>query len=472
MTHRYDCDCYRTLKGCFAENADDGKAVSHSVLRECRRVSYHVRVQTLCRDCGCRPPPDAGICPACGSARVLRHAELHGLAIAHLDCDAFYAAIEKRDRPELRDVPVIVGGRHRGVVAACCYIARTFGVHSAMPMFQALKACPDAVVVKPDMRKYAAVGREVRATMLALTPLVEPLSIDEAFMDLSGTEALHRASPSETLAGLAHRVEEELSITVSIGLSYNKFLAKIASDLDKPRGFAVIGRAEARAFLAGKPVSLLWGVGEAMEKRLARDGIGAIGDLARLGEAELVRRYGKIGRRLHQCARGEDDRPVDPEREAKSMSSEITLDEDVSDPETLRPILWQLAETVARRMKKAGIAGAGVTLKLKTGEFRIVTRARRLAAATQSADEMYRAAEPLLDREADGRAFRLIGIGAHDLVDAARFVQGDLFGGGAPGEDRIGDALDAVRDRFGDDAIVRGRGFGKTLRRQGPSKLD
>ena len=220
-------------------------------LRACRRVPYHVRVQTLCRDCGRRPPPDAGTCPACGSARVLRHSQLHGLAIAHLDCDAFYAAIEKRDRPELRDVPVIVGGRHRGVVAACCYIARTFGVRSAMPMFQALKACPDAAVVRPDMRKYAAVGREVRAMMLALTPLVEPLSIDEAFMDLSGTEALHRASPAETLAALASRVEETLSITVSIGLSYNKFLAKIASDLDKPRGFAVIGRAAARAFLAG-----------------------------------------------------------------------------------------------------------------------------------------------------------------------------------------------------------------------------
>jgi len=429
-------------------------------------------VQPLCRDCGRRPPPDAGTCPACGSARVLRHAELHDLAIAHLDCDAFYAAIEKRDRPELRDVPVIVGGRHRGVVAACCYIARGYGVHSAMPMFKALKACPDAAVVRPDMRKYAAVGREVRAMMLEFTPLVEPLSIDEAFMDLSGTEALHRASPAETLAGLARRVEERLSIGVSIGLSHNKFLAKIASDLDKPRGFAVIGRAEARAFLAGKPVGLLWGVGEAMEKRLARDGIRLIGELARLGEAELVRRYGKIGRRLHLCARGEDDRPVDPEREAKSMSCEITLDEDISDPEALRPVLWQLTETVARRMKTAGIAAAGVTLKLKTGDFRIVTRARRLAAATQSADEMYRAVEPFLEREADGRAFRLIGIGAHDLVDAARFVQGDLFGGASPGEDRIGDALDAVRDRFGDDAIVRGRGFGKTLRRQGPSKQD
>ena len=233
-----------------------------------------------------------------------------------------------------------------------------------------------------------------------------------------------------------------------------------------------IGRAEARAFLADRPVGLLWGVGEAMGERLARDGITVIGELARLDEAELVGRYGKIGRRLHLCARGEDDRPVDPEREAKSMSSEVTLDEDLSDPDALRPILCQLAETVARRMKKAGIAGDGVTLKLKTGDFRIVTRAHRLTAATQSAEEMFRAADPLLVREVDERAFRLIGIGAHDLVDAARFVQGDLFGGATPNEDRIGDALDAVREKFGDGAIVRGRGFGTRLVRQGPSKLD
>ena len=203
--------------------------------------SYNRAVETLCRDCGSRPPPDVKTCPACGSPHIARHKELHGLTLAHLDCDAFYATIEKRGRPELRDVPVIVGGHHRGVVAACCYVARAQGVHSAMPMFKALKACPDATVIKPDMTKYAAVGREVRAMMENLTPLVEPLSIDEAFMDLAGTEALHRASPAVTLAALARRVKEELSITVSIGLSYNKFLAKIASDLDKPRGgFATI----------------------------------------------------------------------------------------------------------------------------------------------------------------------------------------------------------------------------------------
>ena len=429
-------------------------------------------METLCRECGRRPPPDTETCPACGSTRIARHKELHALAIAHLDCDAFYAAIEKRDRPELRDVPVIVGGRHRGVVAACCYIARTYGVRSAMPMFQALRACPQATVIKPDMKKYAAVGREVRAMMLSLTPLLEPLSIDEAFMDLAGTRALHRASPAETLAALARRVEEALSITVSIGLSYNKFLAKIASDLDKPRGFAVIGRAEARTFLADKPVGLLWGVGRAMRECLARDGIALIGELARIGEAELVARYGKIGRRLSLCARGEDDRGVDPNRDAKSISSEITLDQDVSSPDELRPILWQLAETVARRMKKAGVAGEGVTLKLKTADFRILTRRRRLNSATQSADELFNAAEPLLAGETDGRAFRLIGIGAQGLVAADRVVQGDLFGETGPAVSKVDKVVDAVRERFGDIAIVKGRGFGVELRRQGPSKVE
>ena len=429
-------------------------------------------MQTLCRDCGLRPPPDAEACPACGARRIVRHLELHDLAIAHLDCDAFYAAIEKRDRPELRDVPVIVGGRHRGVVAACCYIARTYGVHSAMPMFQALRACPHATVIKPDMKKYVAVGREVRAMMLSVTPLVEPLSIDEAFMDLSGTRSLHRAGAAEILAALVRRIEQELSITVSIGLSYNKFLAKIASDLDKPRGFSVIGRAEARTFLADKPVGLLWGVGKAMRERLARDGITLIGELAEISEAELVGRYGKIGRRLSMCARGEDDREVDPDREAKSLSSEITLDQDVSDSNDLTPILWQLAETVARRLKKTGVAGEGVTLKLKTADFRIITRRRRLQRATQSAQDLFRAAEPLLARETDGRAFRLIGIGAQELVEANQAVQDDLFGGAGTGESNVEKVVDAVRERFGDAAIVKGRGFAVQLARQGPAKED
>ena len=401
----------------------------------------------------------------------MRHTELHELAFAHLDCDAFYAAVEKRDRPELREVPVIVGGRHRGVVAACCYVARSYGVHSAMPMFQALRKCPEATVVKPDMKKYVAVGRAIRSMMQALTPLVEPLSIDEAFMDLSGTASLHGSSPAQTLAGLARGVEERHDITVSIGLSYNKFLAKIASDLDKPRGFSVIGRAEARSFLADRPVTLLWGVGPAMQRRLAGDGITRIGELARRDESALVNRYGRIGRRLWACARGEDERPVDPGREAKSVSSEITLDTDVADPEQLRPILWKLTETVARRMKKSGILGRGVTLKLKTADFRLLTRSRRLGGPTRSAETMYGVAERLLTREADGRVFRLIGVGAHDLIDAAESPQGELLGDGQA-DSSVDQALDSVREKFGDAAIIKGRGFGVNLKRQGPSKVE
>ncbi len=431
---------------------------------------YDLCVDTLCRDCGGWPVAAEKTCTACGSARILRHVELHRLTVAHVDCDAFYAAIEKRDRPELRDEPVIVGGRHRGVVAACCYVAREYGVHSAMPMYQALKACPHATVIRPDMKKYTAVGRAVRAMMKALTPLVEPLSIDEAFMDLGGTEPLHRGSAARTLARLARRVEDEIGITVSIGLSYNKFLAKIASDLDKPHGFAVIGRAEARGFLADQPVGLLWGVGRAMRQRLARDGITRIGDLADIGEPGLVTRYGRIGRRLWSCARGEDDRAVDPRRETKSVSSEITMDKDLSQAAELSPLLWQLAETVARRMKKTGLAGRRVTLKLKTADFRLLTRTRRLSGPTHSAEAMYRAAQPLLDREADGRAFRLIGIGAHDLVETALAAQGDLFDAAA--RNPVDQALDTVREKFGDEAIVKGRGFGTTLQRQGPSKVE
>ena len=369
-------------------------------------------------------------------------------------------------------MPVIVGGRHRGVVAACCYIARTYGVHSAMPMFQALRACPHATVIKPDMKKYVAVGREVRAMMLNLTPLVEPLSIDEAFLDLSGTRSLHRASAAETLARLARRIEGELSITVSIGLSYNKFLAKIASDLDKPRGFSVIGRADARSFLADKPVGLLWGVGKAMVERLAGDGITTIGELARVDEAELIARYGKIGRRLSMCSRGEDDRDVEPGGDAKSLSSEITLDRDLSKFSELRPILWRLCETVARRMKKAGVAGEGVALKLKTADFRIVTRNVRLQRSTQSAEGLFNASEPLLAQQTDGRAFRLIGVGAQRLAAAKETVQEDLFGDAESGDRMIETVVDAVRKRFGDGAIDVGRGFGVELKRQGPSKLE
>jgi len=382
----------------------------------------------LCRDCLAQPDEiTAGRCPRCGSPRVLGHAELHELAIAHIDCDAFYAAVEKRDRPELADRPVIVGGGRRGVVAAACYVARVYGVRSAMPMFKALEACPDAVVVRPDMAKYAAVGRQVRELMRAATPLVEPLSIDEAFLDLAGTQTRHGGSPARTLARLALDIERTIGIGVSIGLSYNKFLAKTASDLEKPRGFAVIGRSEAREFLAARPVGMIYGVGRALEARLRRDGVATIGDLQRIDESALVRRYGAMGRRLHRFSCGHDERRVNPDQPTKSISSETTLRSDSADPAVLCESVWGLCEDVARRLRKRHLLGQRVTLKLKTSDFKLMTRSRTLAAPTDTAEAIYQAAVPLLEREADGRAFRLLGIGAEELCSADGTAQPDLL---------------------------------------------
>jgi len=416
-------------------------------------------MKTLCRKClaeSAEPPVD-GRCPRCGSRRVVSHMELDQLSIAHIDCDAFYANIEKRDRPELRDKPVIVGGGRRGVVSAACYVARIYGVRSAMPMFKALEACPDAVVIPPDMAKYRAVGHRIREMMRAVTPLVEPLSIDEAFLDLTGTEALHGGPPARTLAVLARRIETELALTASIGLSYNKFLAKIASDLDKPRGFAVIGRAEALDFLAERPVSIIWGVGKALERRLARDGIHKVGDLRRVDEARLLARYGTVGRRLYRFAQGEDGRRVDPDAPTKSISAETTFERDLSALDPLLAQLWPLCETVARRLKRTGLAGRGVTLKLKTADFQLLTRSRRLGDPSCLAEIVYRAAAALLEQEADGRRFRLIGVGAHDLVDAALADPPDLLDPARLRQSQVERAIDLVRAKLGHRAIRRGR---------------
>ena len=383
----------------------------------------------LCRDCGAlaAETPVERRCGTCGSPRLVEHPELAELSLAHIDCDAFYATVEKRDRPELLDRPVIVGGGHRGVVLACCYVARLHGIRSAMPMFKALEACPDAVVIRPDMAKYRNVGQQVRTLMETVTPLVQPLSIDEAFLDLAGTERVHHGPPARTLALLAGRIERECGITVSIGLSYNKFLAKLASDLDKPRGFAVVGRGEAVAFLAPKPVSVLWGVGAALGQRLARDGIITIGELRERSERDLVARYGSIGHRLYRFSRGEDDRAVVTDAPTKSVSVETTFDRDLAAPEALAEELEPLARQLAKRLAAHGLAAGGVTLKLKTNRFKIITRSRILADPTQRADVLYRTGLNLLREAADGTVFRLIGIGGDRLVDAERADPPDLF---------------------------------------------
>jgi DNA polymerase-4 len=416
-------------------------------------------VSGFCRDCLADAADGAGRCAACGSPRLLRHAELERLSIAHLDCDAFYATVEKRDDPSLRAKPVIVGGGRRGVVSAACYVARTYGVRSAMPMFKALKACPDAVVIPPNMEKYAAASRQVRAIMLSATPQVEPLSLDEAFLDLTGTEALHGGSPARTLARLVTRIEREVGVTASVGLSYNKFLAKLASDLDKPRGFAVIGRAEAPEFLAGLPVGAIWGVGRAMQAKLASDGVSRIAQLQRMDEIDLMRRYGVLGRRLARFARGEDDRRIEPDAATKSVSAETTFEADVAELEALESVLWRLCEKVAARLKRHGLAGGGVTLKLKTADFRLRTRSRMLAQPSQLADALFRAARPLLAAEVDGEAFRLIGIGASHIAEAEAADAPDLADPEALRRAAAERAIDAIRAKHGPAAIGKGRGL-------------
>jgi DNA polymerase-4 len=414
---------------------------------------------SFCRDCLADVPERAARCTGCGLPRVARHAELARMAIAHVDCDAFYATIEKRDDPSLADKPVIVGGGHRGVVSTACYIARTFGVRSAMPMFEARRLCPHAHVVRPDMAKYAGVGREVRAMMGALTPQVEPLSIDEAFLDLTGTERLHGVMPAKTLARFARRVETEIGITVSIGLSQNKFLAKIASDLDKPRGFSMLGVSEAPSFLAPRPATFIWGVGKAMGAALARAGFRTIADLQRAEETELMRRFGTEGLRLARLSRGIDTRVVNPDRETKSVSAETTFSADTADFRPLERTLWDLCEKVSGRLKAKDIAGATITLKLKSADFRLRTRARSLGAPTQLAAKIFDAGRELLARETGTTQFRLIGIGVSALVGAQDADPADLVDQRGRHTAAAERAVDRLREKFGQAAVIRGIAF-------------
>ncbi len=428
----------------------------------------------LCRNCGCaeRAPNRPARCPACGSPRLVGHDELFGLTIAHIDCDAFYASIEKRDNPTLRDRPLIIGGGQRGVVSTCCYIARQTGVRSAMPMFTAKRLCPDAVILPPDMAKYVAVSRQIRTMMDRLTPLVEPLSIDEAFVDLGGTQAMHKAAPAAVLARFAREVEAQIGVTVSIGLSHNKFLAKIASDLDKPRGFAVIGKGETLAFLADKPVSLIYGVGKVFSESLRKDGYETIGQLQRAAPEELMKRYGESGARLARLARGEDARAITPDGEMKTVSAETTFNTDLRTFDELSTELLALSERLSERIKAKGIVGDTVTLKLKSAAFRLRTRARHLMMPTQLASVLFEAGSQLLAREIDGTAFRLIGIGISGLSEADGRDPADLIEPEIARRAAAERAMDSVRTRFGRDAVIRGKLYGRRKSRPSDAEIE
>lgn len=412
---------------------------------------------SMCRDC--LTPFEVGRrCPSCGSPRIVSNPELFDLSIAHMDCDAFYASVEKRDNPELEDKPVIIGGGRRGVVSTACYVARIRGVRSAMPMFKALDLCPDAVVVKPRMSVYADVSRQIRAMMDELTPAIEPLSLDEAFLDLSGTQKLHGAPPAVMLAKLVKRMKEELGLTGSIGLSHNKFLAKVASDLDKPRGFSVIGEQETAEFLENQPVRLIWGIGPAAQASLEKVGIRTFSDLLRWEQDALIERFGSMGYRLWHLARGQDKRRVSNNEPMKSISNETTFFEDTSNPDILDGHLWRMAEKVADRAKAKGVAGRVVTLKLKRANHAILTRRVSLRDATQMADTLYRTARGLFDQIGDQGPYRLLGCGLSDLCpETEADKSGDLLDPGAAQRSGAERATDAIRKRFGSDAIIKGR---------------
>ncbi len=415
----------------------------------------------LCRDCFAIGDGQAtGRCPACRSLRLVSHPELLTLTIGHVDCDAFYASVEKRRRPELAGRPVIVGGGERGVVTAACYVARMSGVRSAMPMFKARVLCPDAVVIRPDFPTYVAVSREIRTMMRALTPAVQFLSIDEAVLDLAGTEALHGAPAAVMLARLAREVEERLGITVSVGLAPNRLLSKLAAGRDKPRGFSVVG-VEAAAWLADKPVRFLPGVGPALEKRLVGRGFTTLGQLQALDARAARDRLGDDGPALVARARGEDGRRVVPGGVAKSISAETTFDRDLADAASLERELWRMCERLGARLRDKGVAAGGVVLKLRTRNFAIRTRARALAVPTVLPDTLFEAARALLAREVDGTFFRLIGIGAASLADGLDADRDDLANRERSRSAARQRAIDALRERYGDGAVVRGRALGR-----------
>ena len=410
-------------------------------------------MKAICRDCFWTAERQVERCSACDSRRMIFHEELDRLTIAHLDCDAFYASVEKRDRPELRDVPVIVGGGKRGVVTTACYIARLYGVGSAQPMFKALKACPDAVVIKPDFAKYKEASARIFGAVRELTPLVQTLSLDEAWIDLAGTERLNGGPPALQLVRLQKRIEDETGLTVSIGLAANRFLAKIASELDKPRGFSVLG-SEAAAVLAPKPVGILPGVGPVFRKTLQSDGYATVGDLAGADLRDLVKRYGETGLRLHDLAHGRDARRVNPAHDRKGMSAETTFNEDLTSAEDLEAELWPLCEKLASKARRDGVASRVLVLKLRRTDFRIVTRRISLPEPVQTARALFAAGRELMAPEL-GRPYRLIGIGMAEVVDAVDAPA--LFETSETRALKTETAIDRLRAKFGARAVVAGR---------------
>jgi len=380
-------------------------------------------------------------------------------AIIHVDMDAFYASVEVMDNPQLAGLPVIVGGtpEGRGVVAAASYEARVFGVHSAMSAYRAKKLCPHGVFVRPRMQRYVALSHDIRRIFERFTPLIEPISIDEAFLDVTGSERLFGA-PEEIGRTIKRRIREEVGLVASVGVAPNKYLAKLASDLEKPDGFVVIAQEDAGARLAPLPVGRLWGVGKVSQRALAAAGVHTVGDLTRMPFERLERIVGSWAPRLLELARGIDDRPVVADQEAKSISAEATFAEDVGDEAELRSHVDHFAEAVARRVRKAGLLAYTVHIKARYPDFTTVTRAVTFPHPTAQTPAIRDAARDLLESRLDrkGRPLRLLGVGVSNLVHAE---ERELMLFRDPKESKnetLDGVIDRLQDRFGKDAIRRG----------------
>ena len=413
----------------------------------------------FCRDCLHQTKKLSDLCGKCLSPRVINHKELKNLSIAHIDCDAFYASVEKRDNADLKNKPLIIGGGDRGVVSTACYIARTKGIHSAMPIFKARKLCPEAIILRPNMSKYKKVSYEIRDLMKELTPLVEPISLDEAFLDLSGTFKLHQKIPAVLLAELVNKIKKHVGINVSVGLSYNKYLAKVCSDLDKPKGFSVIGQEESKDFLSNKPVSLLWGVGKKFTNKLNSDGIINIGQIQKIEIKELVKRYGIIGLHIYQLSNGKDSRSIRSNRPIKSISHETTFTKNIKNRKKLENILSDLSRKVAFRAKKNGLGGKTINLKLKTKNFKSISRSKTINNPTQLERKIFKIAKDLLTSIKDNEEYRLIGVGISELVDENFCDLDNLIDTNENNEKKLDQAINSLRDKFGSNIINHGKNY-------------
>ena len=416
-----------------------------------------LKIVSVCRECFKTFNIKKEFCDKCYSVNIISNDEIEDLNIAHVDCDAFYASIEKRDNPNYKNNPLIIGGGKRGVVATACYIARTKGVKSAMPMFKALKLCPEAIIIRPNMQKYKIASYKINKLMKEMTPLVEPLSLDEAFLDLSGTSRLHKKIPAVLLAELSKKIIKEVGISVSIGLSYNKFLAKICSDIDKPRGFSIINKEEAPNYLQDKPVELLWGVGKTLKHKLNNDGIKTIGQIKEMKLNEVITKYGAIGSHIYKLSNAEDDRVIKPFRKVKSISHETTFEKDTNDEVFLKKTLWDLCEKVSNRSKNKGLGGNTINLKIKTKNFKLISRSITIDEPTQIAEIIFQAAKLLLLREINTNKFRLLGVGLSNLKEAEICDLYDLINIDSNKDKKIEFAMDSIRSRFGINLIKKGR---------------